>query len=149
MSLKKTVIEINFTSNKVILGTDKTTHPFPTYLAYNVPVVISTDDEGILRTNLTEEYVIAARDYNLNYQTLKKISRNSLEYSFISGESLWIDNDKYTIIKPVCANSFIITNTSINDSCQQFLKTNKKAKLEWELENRFTDFEKTVVNKIK
>ena len=40
-------------------------HPLPTYLAAGVPVVLSTDDAGVSRINLSNEYFRAARDYGL------------------------------------------------------------------------------------
>jgi adenosine deaminase len=58
-------------------------HPLPTYLAAGVPVVLSTDDAGVSRINLTNEYLRAARDYGLSYRTLKAIARNALTYSFL------------------------------------------------------------------
>jgi adenosine deaminase len=48
-----------------------------------VPVVLSTDDAGVLRIDLTNEYFRAARDYGLGYRELKAISRNGLRYSFL------------------------------------------------------------------
>jgi adenosine deaminase len=40
-----------------------------------VPVVLSTDDQGVLRTDMTNEYVRAAREQGLGYRDLKAISR--------------------------------------------------------------------------
>src|SRR5206468_9553339 len=57
--------------------------PLPAYLAAGVPVVLSTDDAGISRIDLTNEYVRAARDYGLGYRMLKAIARNALIYSFL------------------------------------------------------------------
>src|SRR5262249_58198648 len=48
-----------------------------------VPVVLSSDDAGISRIDLTNEYVRAARDYGLGYRMLKAIARNALIYSFL------------------------------------------------------------------
>jgi adenosine deaminase len=50
-------------------------HPLPAYLAAGVPVVISTDDAGVSRIDMTNEYFRAARDYGLDYRTLKAIAR--------------------------------------------------------------------------
>jgi len=58
-------------------------HPLPTYLAAGVPVVLSTDDAGVSRINLTNEYFRAARDYGLSYRLLKAIARNALIHSFL------------------------------------------------------------------
>jgi len=46
-------------------------------------VVLSTDDAGVSRIDLTNEYFRAARDYPLGYRALKKIAYNSIEHSFL------------------------------------------------------------------
>lgn len=79
-------VEINLTSNDVILGVKGDRHPFPVYRKYRVPVALSTDDEGVSRSNLTLEYERAVLDYNLTYSDLKELARNSLEYSFLPKE---------------------------------------------------------------
>ena len=78
-------IEISLTSSDLILGVRGTAHPLPTYLAAGVPVVLSTDDAGVSRIDLTHEYFRAARDYGLGYRALRAIARNALIYSFAGG----------------------------------------------------------------
>ena len=41
------------------------------YRKYRVPVALSTDDEGVSRSNLTFEYLRAALTYNLTYSDLE------------------------------------------------------------------------------
>lgn len=84
MSSRKVAAEICLTSNDVILGVRGKTHPLPTFLAAKVPVVIASDDEGVSRIDLTNEYLRAVQTYNLDYRTIKQIAINSLEYSFLS-----------------------------------------------------------------
>jgi adenosine deaminase len=83
MRARPVVVEINLTSNDLILGVRGKDHPLPTYLAAGVPVVLSSDDAGISRIDLTNEYLRAARDYGLEYRALKAIARNALIYSFL------------------------------------------------------------------
>jgi adenosine deaminase len=47
------LVEINLTSNDLILGVTGTHHPFTMYRSYGVPVALSTDDPGIERIDLT------------------------------------------------------------------------------------------------
>ena len=54
-----------------------------------MPVALSTDDEGVSRIDLTHEYQRAVETFGLTYAELKEIVRNSLEYSFLPGASLW------------------------------------------------------------
>ena len=65
------------------LGVHGKNHPLATYLAAGVPVVISTDDAGVSRINMTNEYFRAVHDQGLGYPTLKAIARNALIYSFL------------------------------------------------------------------
>jgi len=77
-------IEINLTSNEFILKVKENRHPFTLYKEFNVPIVISTDDAGILRTNMTEQYVLIAKRYpDVSYATIKQYVYNSINYSFI------------------------------------------------------------------
>ena len=71
MAAKHMMVEINLTSNDVILGVSGKDHPFPIYRQFGVPVALSTDDEGVSRIDLTHEYVRAVETYNLNYADLK------------------------------------------------------------------------------
>ncbi|CAD0009198.1 amidohydrolase family protein [Flavobacterium chungangense] len=89
MSKNKVPIEINLASNEFILKVKEGRHPFTLYKEFNVPIVISTDDAGILRTNMTEQYVLLAKRYpDVSYATIKQYVYNSINYSFIQDESV-------------------------------------------------------------
>ena len=132
-------VEINLTSNDLILGIKGKDHPFPIYRRYGVPVVISTDDEGVSRTHLTQEYLRATLDYGLTYSDLKQIARNSIEYSFLPGVSYWRDSSYRS---PVSA---CIEDRS-SARCHSFVRTSDKALFEADLENRFDQFEYDVLH---
>lgn len=83
MKQRHIAVEINLTSNDLILGVRGANHPLPVYRKYGVPLVLSTDDEGVSRTHLTQEYQRAVLTYGLSYADLKSIVRNSIEYSFL------------------------------------------------------------------
>lgn len=134
MARKHILIEINLSSNEAILGIKGKKHPILVYRHYKVPIALSTDDQGILRTNLTEQYKKAILSYGFSYFTVKNLVRNSITYSFLPGKSLW-KNDQYHQLIPVCRNSY-------TQQCQHFLKANEKAQLQWTLENQFLTFEK-------
>ncbi len=86
MASEKIAVEINLTSNEVILGIKGREHPFPLYRAAGVPVVLCTDDEGVSRIDLTHEYLRATNEFGLTYSDLKNIARTSLRYSFLPAE---------------------------------------------------------------
>jgi adenosine deaminase len=134
MVKKQIAVEINLTSNSWILQTEGKSHPLKYYLTNNVPIVLSTDDEGILRTEITKEYTRAVVDHGLSYQQLKQAARNALTYNFLPGKSLWQDLQEE---KPIaqCKDWEL-------PSCQAFLNKSEKAALQLELEKQFKAFEK-------
>ncbi|WP_333804863.1 hypothetical protein [Sulfurospirillum sp.] len=85
-NLKKNevAIEINLTSNDFILGVAGSEHPYSIYAKYGVPIVISTDDSGVSRNNLSHEYVLLASRYHPSYETIKEYVYNSINYSFLT-----------------------------------------------------------------
>lgn len=77
-------VEINLASNEFILKVKENRHPILLYKEFGVPIVISTDDAGILRTNMTEQYVLLAKRYpTISYTDIKQFVYNSINFSFI------------------------------------------------------------------
>jgi adenosine deaminase len=140
MAAKHVMVEINLTSNDVILGVTGKDHPFPIYRKFHVPVALSTDDEGVSRINLTHEYVRAAETYALRYADLKQMVRASLEHGFLSGASLWREPEVFTRPAAACADESPGA-VKPSASCEAFLGYSEKARQQWELERRFRDFE--------
>lgn len=89
MAKNKIAIEINLVSNEFILKVKESRHPITLYKEFDVPIVISTDDAGILRTNMTEQYVLLAKRYkDISYADIKQFVYNSINFSFIKDESV-------------------------------------------------------------
>jgi adenosine deaminase len=134
------LVEINLTSNDVILGVKGKDHPLPLYRKYGVPMTLSTDDEGVSRIDITHEYVVAAETFGLTYPDLKEMARNSIEYSFLPGESLWHGHD-YRHPQPICATS-PSSDGEPAVACVALLAASPKARQQWQLEQRFHRFER-------
>lgn len=141
MAKNQILVEVCLTSNADILGVEGQHHPIMLYIHHSVPIALSTDDEGVFRTDLTNEYQRAAETYYFNYVTLKAFSRNGLTYSFLPGKSLWEDNRLFTLVSS-CRHD-ILGSITPSLMCQNYLKSSKKAQLQWRLEGEFQDFEKT------
>ena len=124
----------------MILGIVGKEHPFPTYRKFGVPVALSTDDEGVSRIDLTREYVRAVETYALTYADLKELVRNSLDYSFLGGGSLWDDGGAYARVVAAC-RSDVSGADKPSPPCASFLGESDKAKQQWELERRLQAFE--------
>ena len=48
-----------------------------------MPIVLATDDPGLMRTTLREQFEIAAEMETVGYLDLKGFALNSLRYSFL------------------------------------------------------------------
>jgi adenosine deaminase len=134
------MVEINLTSNEGILGVSGDRHPFPIYRAAHVPVALSTDDEGVSRIDLTNEYQRAALDYHLSYEDLKQLARTGMEHSFLPGDSLWAEEDVFSVPVAAC-RSQVLGADNPAPGCKTFLDSSQKAAAQWELERRFRAFE--------
>ena len=83
MKKRGVLVEINLSSNDLILGIKGADHPITAYRRAGVPLAISTDDEGVSRSHLTAEYQRAVLTYKLTYAEVKAMVRNSLRYAFV------------------------------------------------------------------
>ncbi|MTV37282.1 adenosine deaminase [Duganella radicis] len=90
---EKIAVEVNLSSNDFILGIKEQAHPVTLYRKYGVPYVLSTDDAGVSRNNLSGEYVLYAARYQPDYAEVKKLSYDSIRYSFLA------DADKQRLLK--------------------------------------------------
>ncbi|CAI6365101.1 unnamed protein product [Macrosiphum euphorbiae] len=84
MQDEKIAVEINLLSNTFLLGIKPIDNPIKLYMKNGVPVVLSTDDAGILRTTLSEQYYILMENFHLTFTELKDIIYNGILYSFLN-----------------------------------------------------------------
>ena len=140
MAAKHVMVEVNLTSNDVILGIRGKDHPFSIYRQFGVPLALSTDDEGVSRIDLTHEYVRAAETYDLHYADLKRMVRTGLEHSFLPGASLWRDRDAFPGPAAACSPG-VLGADKPSSACAAFLQSSEKARQQWELERRLRAFE--------
>src|SRR5476651_1239621 len=135
MAKQRVMVEINLTSNDTILNVVGAQHPFNAYRRAGVPLALSTDDEGVSRIDLNHEYVRATTTYNLGYVDLKTLVRNSLEYAFLPGASLWRGTTPFAMVE-ACAGV-----QTPSPACRDFLGQSEKAAAQWRLETEFARFE--------
>lgn len=140
MAERHVMVEINLTSNDVILGVSLNRHSLPAYRASGVPTALSTDDEGVSRIDLTREYARVATDFNLGYLDLKRMARTSLEHSFLPGASLWAATDEFLRVDAACSAQ-PLGSDSPSPRCTEFLRGSQKAAEQWQLEHRYVIFE--------
>jgi adenosine deaminase len=140
MARRNVMVEICLSSNDLILGISGPQHPLATYLKYGVPVALATDDEGVSRSEISREFLKAADDQGLHYLQLKTMARNSLQYAFIGGGSLWTNGHRFVPVAQ-CSQDISILKL-MSSGCHQYLANNEKAKLQWKLEEEFGEFER-------
>jgi hypothetical protein len=139
MAQKRVAVEINLTSNAQILGVRGAAHPFPVYRSAGVPTVLSTDDEGVERVDRTNELQRAVTTYGLDWPALVGLERNTLEYAFLAGDSLWADPRTWRKVA-VCAGGAVTRDPP--PPCARFLRGSDKARLQWDLERDLANFDR-------
>jgi hypothetical protein len=139
MAHQNVLVEICLTSNDVILNVTGDHHPLPMYLKFGVPVALATDDPGVSRGDITQEFERAAEIYHLKYQDLKRFARASLEHSFLPGGSLWKDSSK-ALLASSCGSDKPASSKA-STSCSHFLNASEKARQQWALEKEIYKFE--------
>jgi adenosine deaminase len=140
---KDVLAEICLTSNATLLGKTGYSHPVNVYLAQDVPASLSTDDEGILRINITDEFIRAVTLQQLGYPELKQMVRASVEHSFLPGASLWKQASRYDQVTAACAQDDLgAEHPSV--SCAKLLTGSERAAMQWKLEGQLAAFEDKV-----
>ena len=141
MARRNVMVEICLSSNDLILGVSGPQHPLKTYMQNGVPLALATDDEGVSRSEISREYLKAVEEQGLGYLELKTMARNSLQYAFISGNSIWSDGRRFNVV-PQCQTDIAMMRLS-SSACRQFVDGSEKAKLQWKLEEEFRRFERS------
>lgn len=78
------LIETSLLSNQLLKYVpDIKVHPFPEFLRIGIPVCLNTDDRGAWDSNMTDEYFAAVTNFNLSWEEIVAIGRNSLTHSFV------------------------------------------------------------------
>ena len=99
-----------------------------------MPVALATDDPGVSRDDMTNQYMRAVQEQGLDYATLKRLARNSLEYSFAEGESLW---DESRLFEDEAARARMLHRSPARRSSPRIRRRVSNGRLE----QRLRDFE--------
>jgi len=143
MAERNIMVEVCLTSNDMILGLKGAAHPLRTYMKHGVPVALATDDEGVARSDITQEYLKGVQEQGLTYAELKTMARTSLEHAFIGGASFWQDPNRYVRL-PQCTMMYP-TGRGVSPECENFLAGNERANLQFQLERMLSGFEYRIV----
>jgi len=83
MRYSKYLVEINLVSNELLGYVPQIEeHPFPIYLRQGIPCCLNTDDRGMWDSNFTDEYFVAVTNFNLSWEELLLLGRNSYTHCF-------------------------------------------------------------------
>jgi hypothetical protein len=83
MARKHILVEDCLYSHEVVRGITGRDNVLPIYLRHRVPIALATDDEAVVRSDLTASFERAVAGYGIDYRTLKEFARNSLRYAFV------------------------------------------------------------------
>jgi adenosine deaminase len=139
MSSKHILVEDCVYSHELVRGMTGAENVLPIYLHAGVPVAIATDDEGIVRSQLTWYFRRAVEGSGVDYSNLKKMVRNSLDHAFLPGASLWASPEKFAMV-PQCSSE-TMNPAPASAACRDYLETSERARLEWREEVEFNRFE--------
>ena len=146
MAARHTLVEIALTSNDVILNVRGAAHPLPAYVRHDVPVALVTDDPGVSRSDLSHEFLRAETTYAFPYATLKRFVRNSVEYAFLAGGSLWAGPSyahRVAACEPAAAGG------PPPAACTRYLAANPRAAAQFKLEAELRAFESAMARKTR
>lgn len=119
----------------MIRGIKGVDHPLLDYQEAHLPTVLASGDEGVLRTDLSEQFLLTMRRCRLSYGAHKTMARNSLEYSFLPGQRLWAP-DSYRTRTNACRS-----RRAPSTGRKAFLASSAKARQQWQLEIDLDRFE--------
>ena len=85
MRERRVTVEIALSSNQQILQVGPKASQFSIYRDAGVPVVLVTDDAGVSRSDLSEQYALAYGWFHLTYADLKDLSYQGVRSAFVSG----------------------------------------------------------------
>ena len=139
MAAKHILVEDCLYSHEVVRDMKGRDNVLPIYLHAGVPVSLATDDEAIVRSELTWYFRRAVVGYDIDYPTLKRMVRDSLEHAFLPGASLWVGPEHFTKVA-ACANEKLDDEPK-GAECQDFLAGSERARLQWREEREFARFE--------
>jgi len=139
MAQRHILVEDCVYSHELVRGMTGSENVLPIYLRAGVPVALATDDEGIVRSELTWYFRRAVEGYRVDYPTLKRMVRDSLDHAFVPDASLWVAPENFTMI-PACASDRLQTEPE-SATCRNLLAASEKARLEWNEEVEFSRFE--------
>lgn len=151
MSAFKIAVGICFSSSEKRLGIKASEHSVHIYKKKKVPVVICSEAAGENRASLTTQYYKAIKEYGFTYSDVKQFLRNSLEYSFLPGKSIFnSSNSSYEyleIFEGLDGDDWDEIRAGSN--VKLFLEGSPKARLQVQLERELVEFEQKVIKQGK
>jgi adenosine deaminase len=139
MARRDVLVEDCLWSHEVVRGMTGRENVLPIYLAAGVPVALATDDEGIVRSQLTWYFQRAVEGYRLDYSTIRRMVRDSLDHAFLPGASLWITPETFTMVMAFAGDT--LRPAPASAPCRKIFAASEKAQLVWREEVEFVRLE--------
>ena len=142
MARQHILVECAIHGYQIVREIPNNENPYSIYSRAGVPLALATDDEGVVRSDLTGSFRTAVTDFHVRYPELKTLVRNSLDYAFLPGASLWTTREQKAIVTQ-CAGQ-ALKPVPDSPACQDFLAGSEKARIEWKEEVEFNQFEEAI-----
>lgn len=150
---KKIPVEMCLSLAHLTTGVKAKNSPLKFFLGERVPVVLNTDDEGLSSKNLTTEYEKAWKKCGVGYRKLVLMARCGLEYSFLPGESLYVEDWFEKACNKLPNEELFIhlfkdlrKGDPLSEEAREFLYRNPKARLQYIFEKRMIAYENWVIH---
>ena len=139
MARRHIAVEVNLKSNEVLLGIQGRDSQFDAYRRVGVPMVLGSDDQGEFNSGITDDWLRAVTRQKADYPELVTLARNSLEYSFAPGHSIWVSTaPRPWRMVPACTTS--VPGVIRTPSCAAYVNGSLKARMQWDEERRLGAF---------
>jgi adenosine deaminase len=139
MKRKHILVEDCLYSHELVRGMRGRDNVLPIYLHAGVPLALATDDEAVIRADLTTSFVRAVEGYGVSYRQLKTMVRDSLDHAFLPGASLWRAPE--TFVPVLACSRDAASDVPASAGCRSLLANSERASLEWREEVAFAKFE--------
>jgi len=148
---RKICIETCLSSNINLGFAEKKGHPFPAYLSMmrklsGAGLTFNTDDLAVFMTSLSQELFKAISEYQVPYQDLLRMLRDSIRWSFAPGEEIY--EELGYELKP-CFVGCQELDWQPSTEAQRILLSSTRACLAVQFERLFSELEKEYLGESK
>lgn len=136
-------VEVCFGSNQLLLGKG-VEHPLNSFLEWGIPVLVCTDNKGVMTSSVTQEYLNLVKAHDLSLGNIMEFVRNGVRFSFVKSSpdgGIFEPTKKKTEyrLKP-CFRDIHNPDWVPNDEAKRILQESEGARLAFRTERAIGKF---------